>query len=795
MRNTIFSLGLLALIGLSGSAKAQNGTVGSLTWSLSGGTLTVSGNDTMPDFSDYVYSPSNAPPWTIYYTQIDAVVIDNGVTSVGSFAFARAGELISVTIPNSVVSIGDNAFWNCGNVTTVSFGNSLASIGDNAFQNCEKITSVTFPNSVASIGNSAFQECSGLTSVSFGNNLAAIGNLAFYNCYKLNALSFPSSLKSVGNYAFSMCSGIPSVAFPNSVTSIGGSAFLDCAGLTSVNIGSGVASIGGSAFSMCGDLTAINVDGGNAKYSSDGGILYDKLKDTLICCPGGRSGIITIPVSVKKIEDYAFLWCFGFNSITIPDNVITIGEYAFSTCGNLNSVTIGNGVTTIGKNAFYNCGGLTSLTMGNSVVTIGDDAFFSCITLTSVTIPNSTITIGERAFVDCWRLSTLTIGNKVASIGNSAFNGCTDLVRLTIPNSVATIGSSAFSDCWRLLSVELGDGVATIGNNAFSGCSGLTYITSNAASAPSAGANTFASVPATIPVYIPCGALNSYSGATGWKNFTNLIEGKSVSAELCMVSVDDNFHSEIVWKSEPDVAYKVYREGTQSGQYDLAATIDANSPNIWVDMASNAKNSSYRYKVSAMNDCGNEFDGVPHKTIYLTIKEGQNNSWGLTWTAYGGRTYTSYNIYRSSGDTPGNWELIWNLPNSDTSYTDLAAPSSGYVYYRIEIALNEPCADAKNAIKSNIATNNPNLGISNYELGIGDYAIYPNPTTGKITIRNEESGMSSEIEVFDVVGRKLLSYTPLTSHSSPLIEIDISHLANGLYFLKIDNKMVKVVKQ
>ena len=74
-------------------------------------------------------------------------------------------------------------------------------------------------------------------------------------------------------------------------------------------------------------------------------------------------------------------------------------------------------------------------------------------------------------------------------------------------------------------------------------------------------------------------------------------------------------------------------------------------------------------------------------------------------------------------------------------------------------------------------------------------AIYPNPTIGKLTIRNEKSGMSSEIEVFDVVGRKLLSHTPLTSHSSPLIEIDISHLANGLYFLKIDGKVFKVVKQ
>jgi len=80
--------------------------------------------------------------------------------------------------------------------------------------------------------------------------------------------------------------------------------------------------------------------------------------------------------------------------------------------------------------------------------------------------------------------------------------------------------------------------------------------------------------------------------------------------------------------------------------------------------------------------------------------------------------------------------------------------------------------------------------ITNHEL-----RIYPNPTNGKLTIRYEESEMSSEIEVFDVVGRKLLSYTPLSSHSSPLIEIDISHLSAGLYFLKVDGKTVKVVKQ
>ncbi|MCL2130838.1 MAG: T9SS type A sorting domain-containing protein [Lentimicrobiaceae bacterium] len=73
--------------------------------------------------------------------------------------------------------------------------------------------------------------------------------------------------------------------------------------------------------------------------------------------------------------------------------------------------------------------------------------------------------------------------------------------------------------------------------------------------------------------------------------------------------------------------------------------------------------------------------------------------------------------------------------------------------------------------------------------------VYPNPTNGKIIVASDKVYKVESIVIYDVVGRKLLSHTPLTSHSSPLIEIDISHLANGLYFLKIDNKMIKVVKQ
>jgi hypothetical protein len=68
--------------------------------------------------------------------------------------------------------------------------------------------------------------------------------------------------------------------------------------------------------------------------------------------------------------------------------------------------------------------------------------------------------------------------------------------------------------------------------------------------------------------------------------------------------------------------------------------------------------------------------------------------------------------------------------------------------------------------------------------------IYPNPTTGQITVESEKSKTES-IEIYDIVGKKLSTFNFQLSTN----EINISHLANGMYFLKVDGKTVKVVKQ
>ena len=130
-------------VSVSAAEVVDSGTCGdNLTWSLdSDGTLTISGSGKMKDY--YVYDGSTStPPWYSYRIQIKAVVISDGVTSIGSSAFEGCSSLTSTDIPDGVTSIGDSAFHNCSSLTSINIPDGVTSIGDWAFHNCSSLKDV-----------------------------------------------------------------------------------------------------------------------------------------------------------------------------------------------------------------------------------------------------------------------------------------------------------------------------------------------------------------------------------------------------------------------------------------------------------------------------------------------------------------------------------------------------------------------------------------------------------------------------------------------------------------------------
>ena len=460
-------LSIVSVVDFSAYASVETGKCGDkLKYSLdtSTGLLTISGTGDMYDYGGSSYSPFK----NYYSSSIKSVIIKNGVTSIGEYAFCNCTSLTSITIPNSVTSICYSAFYGCTSLTSITIPDSVTSIGGSAFSGCTSLTNITIPNSVTSIGNNAFRGCTSLTNV-----------------------TIPDSVTSIGEYAFCNCTSLTSVTIPNSVTNIGV-----------------------SAFSSCTSLTLIDVSKNNKKYISIDGVLFDKDKTKLIQYPAGSNRTIySIPNSVISIGSDAFVGCTSLTSVTIPDSVTSIGSGAFRSCTSLTSVKIPNSVTSIGNYTFSGCTSLTSITISDSVKSIGWNAFSGCTSLTSVTIPNSVTSIDNNAFRGCTNLTIVTIPNSVTSIGGYAFSKCTNLTSIdvekdnsnyssqdgvlfnkdktrliqypignkrttyNIPNNVTSIELYAFSGCTNLTSITISNSITNIGNSAFRGCTSLVSVT------------------------------------------------------------------------------------------------------------------------------------------------------------------------------------------------------------------------------------------------------------------------------------------------------------------------------
>lgn len=255
------------------------------------------------------------------------------------------------------------------------------------------------------------------------------------------------TVTSIGQ-AFAYCTSLTSIEIPASVTSIGDGAFQDCTSLTSIEIPASVTSIGRLAFVRCTGLTGINVAESNAYYSSDGGVLFNKEKTTLISYPAGKTNTsYEIPSGVTSIDSCAFADCTGLTSVTIPDSVTSIGDNVFGSWWK--GPTSFTSINVAESNAYYSSDDGVLFNKDKTMLI----RYPSGKTNISYEIPNSVSIIDDNAFRGCTGLTSVTIPNGVTSIDIFTFERCTSLTSVTIPNSVDFIDVSAFDLCPNLVDV------------------------------------------------------------------------------------------------------------------------------------------------------------------------------------------------------------------------------------------------------------------------------------------------------------------------------------------------------
>ena len=496
----VLALSMFAIVPMTASAAeaelsptgATSGKTGNCTWSLDGTVLTISGNGSMGHYG----ASFGAAPWG---TAITRVVIKNGVTNIGNFAFLNCDKLSSVVIPGSVTVIGMHAFAGCKSIKSFTIPDTVTEVRASAFSGCSGLENLTIGSSVTSDLDGAFFRCSSLSRITVSS-----GNPVYDSRDDCNAI--------IETKTNSLLLGCKNTVIPNSVTDIGNYAFYGCSNLVSVNIPDSVTSIASGTFNGCSGLSSITVSSGNPVFDSRdncNAIIKTKTNSLVLGCKD-----TVIRDSVTQIDQEAFIGNTGITGITIPDSVTSIGYTAFEGCASLENITVPDSVTNIGYDAFsdtpwydnqpdgivyagkvayeYKGSCPASVEIKEGTVGIADFAFFDCSELEEVSIPDSVISIGVGAFDGTpWydnQPDGLVYAGKVVlgfknpwdnyyesaeidegtlGIADEAFSDCSDLEAVTIPDSVVYIGAYAFDSCENLASVTIPASVTTIGNFAF----------------------------------------------------------------------------------------------------------------------------------------------------------------------------------------------------------------------------------------------------------------------------------------------------------------------------------------
>ena len=437
--------------------------------------------------------------------------------------FIGGEEVTDLVIPEGVTAIGSYAFNGCSGLTAIEIPNSVTTIYPHAFDDCSGLTSVTIPGSVKCIETDAFARCGNLKDVSFSEGLVKLSKGAFYGCGMLENIILPNSVRVIGGGVF-QASGLRTVTIGCGVDSLApnsfSSAYLSdvyCYAINMPKTGETTPFAYSNAtlhvpevslelykstapWSSFGNIVAI------AKYAEDveiGNLTYNINTDSMTAEVSGYvtepTGELVIPESVMyegavckvtTINDSAFYSCSGITSVTIPRTVNRLLNSAFYGCKGLTAVHINDleawcstdisnqyaHPLNYAKHLFLNGEEIVDLVIPDGVSIIKGGVFLNCYGLKNVTIPESVKIIENNAFEGCVGLTSIKLPNSITTIENFTFVGCTSLTSVVIPGSVKTIGLDAFANCSGLETVTFSEGLEQLGQGVFYNCSSLKEV-------------------------------------------------------------------------------------------------------------------------------------------------------------------------------------------------------------------------------------------------------------------------------------------------------------------------------
>ena len=393
------------------------------------------------------------------YSSEDGVLFNKKKSALYLFPEKKASEEYS--IPETVKSIGAYAFTET-KLKKVIFPKKLKDIDNFAFYKAEAIEEALIPEGVEFIGRMAFSNCQALKNLQLPDTLTTIEPGAFYNLPALESLEVPAGVKSIkSNFAAKSeklkdiklkalrYKEIASGAFQDvssdaifTVENDEVKKMLKKSGVDESKIKTLGHEVPTETFKVDGILYKViddATDDADGTVQVGNGIFSSGI-------PAGSNGIFTIPEEINKdgkkykvvkigknafsYDGESFPWV---KEVTVPDSVRVIEENAFNDCTGLKKLNLGENskLERIEKKAF-DANALTELKLSKKLKYIDESAFSHSKDLKNVVLPEGVLEIGDYAFSSIPKLKTLTLVREVKKIGIGAFSENPNLTEINV---------------------------------------------------------------------------------------------------------------------------------------------------------------------------------------------------------------------------------------------------------------------------------------------------------------------------------------------------------------------------
>ncbi|MBQ1994965.1 MAG: leucine-rich repeat protein, partial [Clostridia bacterium] len=445
-----------------------------------------------------IEEPTEVAPWSDYSDQIKRVVIEEGVTYVGTFAFMLCYNLESVVLADSVKEISYYAFAACFSLGSINL-QMVEKIGYCAFMYAMELEAAVLESAVI-ISEGAFGYCVELKSVTFSDNLKSIGPQAFAGCVNISNIMIPESVEEIGDYVFDEVVALQKVE-NKSLTAVATedlSFIVSCSEVDSAEKCAFImaesmkvqmrADLLGESWTEESMINAILVkfnEKFDVSYTFEELVEYMNIQDT----SGGVPSYFTVYCYESSAEHEQckdsgiphILFgeseqhiCFDFMGVSGDLNWkidLDTRTLTFSGSGRMADYsTYSDEAPWVALSSFYDC---VEFAEDSTVTHIGDAAFNET-KIKEISLPSTLVSIGGYAFRYC-ELESITIPASVSSIGYGAFSYNKKLKTVAFEeNSAMTyFTSSLFDSCASLETVDIPAGVYSIDSSAFNGCDAL----------------------------------------------------------------------------------------------------------------------------------------------------------------------------------------------------------------------------------------------------------------------------------------------------------------------------------